>query len=89
MMTSMFVLLSSSVEVVHEWIKLGAGLVAVIAVFGAAYGISTIAKSAIENIARQPEAGNDLRSSMIVAAALIEGITFFALVIVLLTLFVK
>ncbi len=50
---------------------------------------ATIAKSAIDNIARQPEAGNDLRSSMVVAAALIEGITFFALVIVLLTLFVN
>ncbi len=87
-MSLLFVLLNS-VELAHEWMKLGAALVAVIAVFGAAYGISTIAKSAIENIARQPEAGGDLRSSMVVAAALIEGITFFALVIVLLTLFVN
>ena len=87
-MSLLFVLLDN-VGVVHEWMKLGAALVAVIAVFGAAYGISTIARSAIDNIARQPEAGNDLRSSMVVAAALIEGITFFALVIVLLTLFVN
>lgn len=87
-MTVPFVLLNS-VEIAHEWMKLGAGLMAVIAVFGAAYGISQIARSAIENIARQPEAGNDLRSSMVVAAALIEGITFFALVIILLTLFVN
>ncbi len=87
-MTVPFVLLNS-VEIAHEWMKLGAGLMAVIAVFGAAYGISLIARSAIENIARQPEAGNDLRSSMVVAAALIEGITFFALVIILLTLFVN
>ncbi len=87
-MSLLFVMLNS-VEIAHEWMKLGAALVAVIAVFGAAYGISTIAKSAIDNIARQPEAGGDLRSSMVVAAALIEGITFFALVIVLLTLFVN
>ncbi len=82
-----FVLLNS-VEIAHEWMKMGAALTAVIAVFGAAYGISLIARSAIDNIARQPEAGNDLRSSMVVAAALIEGIPFFALVIILLTLFV-
>ncbi len=82
-----FVLLNS-VEIAHEWMKMGAALTAVIAVFGAAYGISLIARSPIDNIARQPEAGNDLRSSMVVAAALIEGITFFALVIILLTLFV-
>ncbi len=86
-MNLIFVLLDS-VDITHEWMKLGAALTAVIAVFGAAYGIAAIAKSAIDNIARQPEAGNDLRSSMVVAAALIEGITFFALVIVLLTLFV-
>ncbi len=86
-MDLMYVLLAT-VDVAHEWMKLGAALTAVIAVFGAAYGISSIARSAIDNIARQPEAGNDLRSSMVVAAALIEGITFFALVIVLLTLFV-
>ncbi len=86
-MSLLFVLLNS-VDIIHEWIKLGAGFTAVIAVFGAAWGIAMIARSAIENIARQPEAGNDLRSSMVVAAALIEGITFFALVIILLTLFV-
>ena len=86
-MSLLFVLLNS-VDIAHEWMKLGAAFTAVIAVFGAAYGIASIARSAIDNIARQPEAGNDLRSSMVVAAALIEGITFFALVIVLLTLFV-
>ncbi len=86
-MDILFVLLNSA-EIAQDWMKLGAALTGVIAVFGAAYGIASIARSAIDNIARQPEAGNDLRSSMVVAAALIEGITFFALVIVLLTLFV-
>lgn len=86
-MDLMFVLLET-VNVAHEWMKIGAGLAAAIAVFGAAYGISGIARSALEGIARQPEAGSELRSSMVVAAALIEGITFFALVIVLLTLFI-
>ena len=86
-MNLIFVILDSA-NTMGEWMKLGAALTGVIAVFGAAYGIASIARSAIDNIARQPEAGNDLRSSMVVAAALIEGITFFALVIVLLTLFV-
>lgn len=87
-MNLLIVLLDSAVNVAHEWMKLGAGLAAVLAAFGASYGISQIAKTALESIARQPEAGNDLRSSMIVSAALIEGVTFFAIVVCLLILFV-
>jgi F-type H+-transporting ATPase subunit c len=56
--------------------------------FAGAWGIGKIGKTALECIARQPEAGNDLRQSMIVAAALIEGVTFFAIVVCLLILFV-
>jgi len=59
---------------------LGAGLV----VFGAAKGIGHLAGQAMEGIARQPEAGGRIQTAMIIAAALIEGFTFFALVIVLL-----
>jgi len=55
----------------------GAGLI----VFGAALGISKLATSALESMARQPELSGDMRTAMIIAAALIEGFTFFALVV--------
>ncbi len=87
-MSPLFVLLEASVEIIGTWVNLGAGLSAVIAVFAASWGIGKIGKTALESIARQPEAGNDLRSSMIVSAALIEGVTFFAIVVCLLILFV-
>ena len=64
--------------------QLGAGLGAGIATLGAGIGIGNIGKSALESIARQPEAVGDIRSNMIVAAALIEGVAFFAVVISLL-----
>lgn len=50
-------------------------------VFGAAYGISKLASSALESMARQPEVAGNIQTAMIIAAALIEGFTFFALVI--------
>jgi F-type H+-transporting ATPase subunit c len=68
--------------------QLGAALGAAIAAIAAGYGIGNIGKSALESIARQPEAAGDIRSSMIVAAALIEGVAFFAIVVCLLILFV-
>lgn len=68
--------------------KLGAGFGAAIAAFAAAIGIGRIGTSALESIARQPEAAGDIRSSMIVSAALIEGVAFFAVVVCLLILFV-
>lgn len=60
---------------------LGAGLGAGIVVFGAALGIGRLAAGALEGMARQPEMSGDLRTAMIIAAALIEGFTFFALVV--------
>ena len=60
---------------------LAAGLGAGIIVLGAGIGIGMIGKSATESIARQPEAAGAIRTSMIIAAALIEGISLFALVI--------
>ena len=50
---------------------------------GAAKGIGHLAGQAMEGIARQPEAGGRIGTNMIIAAALIEGFTFFALVIAL------
>jgi F-type H+-transporting ATPase subunit c len=64
---------------------LGAGLGAGLVVIGAGKGIGHLAGQAMEGIARQPEAGGRIGTNMIIAAALIEGFTFFALVIVLLT----
>ena len=68
--------------------KLGAGIGAGIAAIGAGIGIGRIGGSAMEAIARQPESVDDIRSNMIVAAALIEGVAFFAIVLCLLILFV-
>jgi F-type H+-transporting ATPase subunit c len=68
----------------------GAGLGTGLVVLGAAKGIGHLAGSAMEGIARQPEAGGRIGTNMIIAAALIEGFTFFALVICLLFLiFIK
>ena len=58
-------------------VALGAGLVTV----GGGLGIGLLAKAAMEGIARQPEAAGSIRGAMIVAAALIEGFTFFALIV--------
>ena len=60
---------------------LAAGLGAGLVVVGAALGIGRLAGSALEGMARQPEVSGDLRTAMIIAAALIEGFTFFALVV--------
>lgn len=67
--------------------KVGAGLVAGITAIGAGWSIGKIGISAIESIARQPEIAGDVRGSMIVSAALIEGLGFFAIVVCLLIVF--
>ena len=67
--------------------KLGAAIGAGIAVLGAGMGIGKIGSSAMEAIARQPEASGDLRMNMIIAAALVEGVALIAIVVWLLTLF--
>ncbi len=68
--------------------KMGAAFGAGLAAIGAGIGIGRIGASAMEAIARQPEATGDIRSNMIVAAALIEGVAFFAVIICALVLFV-
>ncbi|HYF14035.1 MAG TPA: ATP synthase F0 subunit C [Phycisphaerales bacterium] len=64
---------------------LGAGL----AVVGGGIGIGMIGKGALESIARQPEARGPIGTNMILAAALVEGATLFAVVVGLLVGFVK
>lgn len=58
----------------------GAGLV----IIGAAMGIGKIGANAVESMARQPEAAGNIQTAMIIAAALIEGATFFALIVCML-----
>ena len=65
----------------------GAALGAGIAAIAAGFGIGKIGSSAMEAIARQPEAAGDIRSSMIVIAALIEGVALFAVIVSALALF--
>jgi F-type H+-transporting ATPase subunit c len=64
--------------------KFGAGLGAGVAVIGAGIGIGRIGASANEGIARQPEAAGDIRGGSIILAALIEGVSLFAVVVTLL-----
>lgn len=59
---------------------IGAGLVAI----GAGFGIGKIGSSAMESIARQPEAGGQIQTAMIIASALIEGVALFGVVVCLL-----
>ncbi len=55
----------------------GAGLV----ILGAGYGIGRIGSCAVESMARQPEVAGNIQAAMIISAALIEGATFFALIV--------
>ncbi|MFL5357400.1 ATP synthase F0 subunit C [Archangium sp.] len=63
---------------------LAAGLGAGLAIIGAALGIGRLAAAAMDATGRQPAAGGDIRTTMIIAAALIEGATLFALVVCIL-----
>jgi F-type H+-transporting ATPase subunit c len=63
---------------------LGAGIGAGLVALGAGLGIGRLAGPAMEGSARQPEASGDIRTSMIIAAALIEGVALFGLVICIL-----
>jgi F-type H+-transporting ATPase subunit c len=60
---------------------LGATFGAALAVIGAAFGIGKIGKSAMEAIGRQPEVADKVRTSMIIVAALIEGVAVFAVAV--------
>ena len=66
--------------------KLGAALGAGLAAIGAGIGIVKIGGSAMEAIARQPESVNDIRTNMIIIAALVEGVALFAVVVCFLAL---
>ena len=62
---------------IHFSGAIGAGVV----IMGAGLGIGKIGQAAVESMARQPEAAGQIQTAMIIAAALIEGVTLFALVV--------
>ena len=64
-------------------IALGSGLGAGLAIVGGAGGIGKLAAAAMEGMARQPDAANDIKGGMIITAAFIEGVTLFAVVVCL------
>ena len=65
---------------------LGAAIGAGFAAIGAGIGIGKIGAASLDAIARQPEAANTIRMTMIIAAALVEGVALFAVVICFLAL---
>jgi len=69
--------------------QMGAGIGAGLAAVGAGIGVGNIGKGALESMARQPEISGDIRTNMIIAAALVEGVAFFAIVLCLLIVFMK
>ena len=80
----MFLPLAAAVMAGNLGVGLGAAGIVIgagVGIAGAARGIGNIGASAVEAIARQPEAKGSIGTNMIIAAALIEGFTFFALVI--------
>lgn len=70
------------------WANAGGAIGAGLAAVGAGIGIGQIGKGAVEAIARQPEAINDIRANMILAAVLIEGVALFGVVAGILAMFV-
>ena len=69
----------------YGFAAMGAGMAAL----GAGVGIGLIGRGAVEAIARQPEAVNDIRTNMILTAALVEGAAFFAMVLGLLVILIR
>lgn len=76
MSTFITFLLDASMSMSHFGGAIGAGLAAI----GAGIGIGLIGKGAVEAIARQPEAANDIRANMILTAAFVEGVALFAVI---------
>ena len=77
----------TSLLLAAETAKLGAAIGAGIAAVGAGLGIGRIGGQAMDAMARQPEKIGELRSAMIIAAALVEGVAFFAAIIAALCVF--
>lgn len=77
----LFNVLLQAATAAAEVVNIGAGIGAGLAAIGAGIGIGMIGGSAMEGIARQPEATGDIRTNMIIMAGLIEGAALFAIVV--------
>ena len=82
-MLSTILLQAASMAVAKMGATVGAGLAAI----GAGIGIGLIGKGAVEAIGRQPSAAGDIRTSMLIMGALVEGVARFAIVVCFLALF--
>lgn len=69
--------------------KVAAAFGAALAAFAAAFGIGKIGQSTMEAIARQPESAGNMRTTLIIAAGMIEGAALFAIIVCLLAIFIK
>lgn len=63
---------------------IGAGIGAALTIIGAGYGLGRIGSAALESMARQPEVAGRIQTAMIIIAALLEGVTFFSLIVCIL-----
>ena len=84
----MLSMILAAIDTIQPIAGLGAAIGAGLAAIGAGLGIGKIGQSAMEAIARQPEAAGDIRSNMIVIAALIEGVALFAVIVSALAIFI-
>lgn len=84
----MLSMILAAIDTIQPLAGMGAALGAGLAAIGAGLGIGKIGQSAMEAIARQPEAAGDIRSNMIVIAALIEGVALFAVIVSALAIFI-
>ena len=80
-------MLAMILAAIEGMLGIGACIGAAVAVIGAGIGIGKIGAAAMEAIARQPEATGDIRSNMIMVAALVEGVALFAVVVCILAFF--
>ena len=85
----MLSMILAAIDTIQPLAGMGAAIGAGLAAIGAGLGIGKIGGSAMESIARQPEAAGDIRSNMIVIAALIEGVALFAVIVSALAIFIK
>ncbi|MBR4801219.1 MAG: ATP synthase F0 subunit C [Bacteroidales bacterium] len=87
MLTILTVILEYTMAVAVS--KAAAAIGAGIVVIGAGFGIGKIGSNAMDAIARQPQAAGDIRSGMILSAALIEGVSLIAVIVCMLSYFVQ
>ena len=80
-------LLSVLFLAIDGFAQAGAGIGAGLAAIGAGVGVGLIGGSALQSIARQPEAMADIRTNMFITAALVEGVALFGIVVCVLVLF--